>query len=154
MQKSYTNHIVLQTDMESNHKNSKQQDQKLKRKWRIVEHLAQTLGIQGARRDENLQKILKEAARRIELLEYVNQQKELQIRDLIKQNKSDVGLQVQVLELQRKVKSLESSTGSREQLIDRLKRQITTFKEKEKTMLQTIFDLKQQIWPPPFYDAN
>lgn len=124
------------------------------KKWKALQGLAKRLGIQGASADDNMNKILEGAAKKIDSLQMENLNLERQIKRLVRSQNVNADLQAQNLKLQQKLLAMESSPQSREGLIERLRSQIDNFKKNENQMLKTIEDLKLQIWPPPFFDAE
>ena len=135
-------------------KASESHEHNFNRKWKLLKQLAKRVGIQGTKKDENMIKIMEKSVKKIDLLREQNYNLEKQVENLINQTRLNSNSNAQVLALQRKILAMESSTQSRESLIESLKGQIKDLKMNEITMKQAIMDLQIQIWPLPFFDGN
>ena len=116
-------------------------DKKLKHllQWRRI------LGIQGTSHKEmDLRYMLKKAMNRISILEWNDNKKEEQIRELLQEQDSD--LQSQILKQQREILALKSSESNREELIRRQQEQIKDKEWRIKVLEEEKLDLQTQIW--------
>lgn len=100
-----------------------------------------------------LLKRLKSSTERIKMLETRTSELSQQIQELIRHYQSVSELKTQNDLLHRKITTFESTTVTREQLIQKLLTTIEDNQKREQIMKQTIKDLRQQLWPPPFFDA-
>ena len=132
--------------MESVKQEGKSKQHPKKKKWRQVQRWRKCLGIQGtSHEEEDLHYILSKAMERISILEWNDNKKEEQIRELLLEQDSD--LQSQILRQQREILALKSRNGPREELIQIQQEQIEQLKWEKKILEGEKKDLKGQIWP-------
>ena len=106
--------------------------------WRKI------LGIQGTSHKEmDLRYMLKKAMERISILEWNDNKKEEQIRELLLEQDSD--LQSQILGQQREILAYKSSAGNREELIRRQQKQIEELKREIRILEGEKEDLRNQF---------
>ena len=132
--------------MESVKQEGKSKQHPKKKKWRQVQRWRKCLGIQGtSHEEEDLHYILSKAMERISILEWNDNKKEEQIRELLLEQDAD--LQSQILRQQREILALKSRNGPREELIQIQQKQIEQLKWEKKILEGEKRDLRGQIWP-------
>ena len=136
----YFDNMFRMESAKSRERHNHRKDKKLKHllQWRAI------LGIQGTSQTEmDSRYMLQKAMDRISILEWNDNKKEEQIRELLQEQ--DSYLQSQILGQQREILAYKSSAGNREELIRRQQKQIEELKREIRILEGEKEDLRSQF---------